>query len=60
MFQFQYENRKKRKSEKMFSGLQNGAMWKLQIGVGFNDYKSGQERLQIGAEHAILQCFFQS
>ena len=44
----------------MFSGLQNGAMWKLQIGVGFNDYKSGQERLQIGAEHAILQCFFQS
>ena len=44
----------------MFSGLQNGAMWKLQIGVGFNDYKSGQERLQIGAGHAILQCFFQS
>ena len=34
---------------KRFSGLQNGAVRKLQIGTGFRDYKSGQEGLQIGA-----------
>ena len=30
------------------SGLQNGATRGLQIGVGFRDYKSGQEGLQTG------------
>ena len=62
MFKFQYQNGKKRKSEKKSSGLQNGAIRRLQIGAGFGDYKSGQEgqlkgfqigskRLQIGTEH---------
>ena len=31
-----------------FSGLQNGAMRRLQTGVGFRDYKSEKEGLQIG------------
>ena len=34
-------NGEKRKSEKKFSGLENGAIRGLQIGVGFKDYKSG-------------------
>ena len=37
MFKFQYQNGKKQKSGKKFSGLQNG------------DYKQGQEGLQIAA-----------
>ena len=55
-FKFQYQNGKKRKSGKRFSGLQNGVIRGLQIGVGFRDYKSGQgfqigtKRFQIGAE----------
>ena len=36
-----------------FSGLQNGAMRRLQTGVGFRDYKSGKEGLQIGATLGI-------
>ena len=36
-----------------FSGLQNGAMRGLQIRGGYRDYKSGQERLQIGAALGI-------
>ena len=40
---------KKDKREKTFSGLQNGTIRRLQIGVGFRDYKSGQDGLQIGA-----------
>ena len=32
----------------IFFGLQNGAIRGLQIRAGFRDYKSGQERLQIG------------
>ena len=28
--------------------ITNGVIRGLQIGVGFRDYKSGQERLQIG------------
>ena len=43
MFKFQHQNRKKRKSEKNFSGLQNGGIRGLQIGPGFRDYKPGQE-----------------
>ena len=56
MFKFQYQNGKKRKSGKRFSGLQNGVIRGLQIGVGFRDYKSGQgfqigtKRFQIGTE----------
>ena len=49
MFKFHYQNGKKRKSGKIFSGLQNGTIRGLQIGAGFRDYKSGQEGLQIGA-----------
>ena len=46
MFKFQYQNGKKRKSGKNFSGLQNGAIRRLQFGAGFRDCKSGQEGLQ--------------
>ena len=46
MFKFQHQNRKKRKSGKNFSGLQNGGIRGLQIGPGFRDYKPGQEGLQ--------------
>ena len=38
----------KRKNRKKFSGLQNGVIRGLQIGAGFRDYKSGQERLETG------------
>ena len=41
MFKFHYQNGKKRKSVKTFSGLQNGAIRELQIGAGFRDYKLG-------------------
>ena len=33
---------------KRFSGLQNGAVRELQIGIRFRNYKSGQEGSQIG------------
>ena len=49
MFKFQYQNRKKRKSGNIFSGLQNRAIRGLQIGACFRDYQSGQEGLQIEA-----------
>ena len=49
LFKFQCQNGKKRKSGKTFSGFQNGAIRRLEIGAGFRDYKSGQEGLQIGA-----------
>ena len=39
----------KTKKSGKFSGLQNGAMRRLQIGLDFRDYKSGQEGLHIGA-----------
>ena len=45
---------KKRKSGKNFSELQNEAIKSLQIGVGFRDYKLGQEGLQIVATLGIL------
>ena len=44
---------KKRKSEKKFSGLQNGAIRGLQIGAVFRDYESGQEELQTGTALGI-------
>ena len=47
LFKFQYQNGKILKSGTKFSGLQNGATRGLQIKVGFNYYKSGQEGLQI-------------
>ena len=53
MFKFQYQNGTKRKSGKIFSVLQNGAIRRLQIGTDFRDYKSGQEGLQIGAALGI-------
>ena len=53
MFKFQYQNGKKRKSGKKFSGLQNGAIRGLQIGAVFRDFKSGQEGLQKGAALGI-------
>ena len=43
----------RRKNGKTFSGLQNGTTRGLQIGVGFRDYKSGQDGLQIGATLGI-------
>ena len=43
----------RRKSGKTFSGLQNGTTRGLQIGVGFRDYKSGQDGLQIRATLGI-------
>ena len=46
---FQNHNRKKQKSEKNFSVLQNQIIRGLQIGAGYKDYKSRQEGLQIGA-----------
>ena len=45
---------KKRKYEKIFSALQNGAIRGLQIGGALRGYKSGQERLEIGAVLGIL------
>ena len=45
MFKFQYQNGKKRKSGKKFSGLQNGAR--------FRNYKLGKESLQIGVASGI-------
>ena len=53
MFKFQYQNGTKRKSGKIFSVLQNGAIRRLQIGTDFRDYKSEQEGLQIGAALGI-------
>ena len=44
---------KKKKWGKRISGLQNGAIRKLQIGAGFRDYKSEQEGLQIEAALGI-------
>ena len=38
----------KNEKVKNISGLQNGAIRRLQIGAGFKDYRSGQEGLQIG------------
>ena len=52
-FKFQYQNGKKRKSGKIFSGLQNGVIMVLQIGAGFRDYKSEQVGSQIGATLGI-------
>ena len=46
--------RKKRKYGKIFSALQNGAIRGLQIGGALRGYKSGQERLEIGAALGIL------
>ena len=46
MFKLQYQNWKKRKNGKKFSGLRNGTIRGLQIGTGFRYYKSGQEGLQ--------------
>ena len=45
--------RKKWKSGKKFSGLQNGAIRGLQIGAGFRDYKSEQKGLQTGVALGI-------
>ena len=45
MFKFQYQNGKKWKSGKKFSGLQNG--------VRFRNYKLGKESLQMGATLGI-------
>ena len=53
MFKFHYQNGKKESSWRKFSGLQNEAIRGLQIGEGFRDCKSGQERLQIGAALGI-------
>ena len=52
MIEFQHQNEKKKEKKKIgkkFPGWQNGAISGLQIRVGFRDYKSGQEELQIGA-----------
>ena len=38
---------------KKSTGLQNRAIRELKIGAGFRDYKSGQERLQIGTALGI-------
>ena len=54
MFKFQYQNGKKRKSGKKFSGLQEVAMRGFQIWAGFRNYKSKQEGLQIRATLGIL------
>ena len=43
---------KTKKSQK-FSGLDSGAIKRLQIGAGFRDYKSRQEGLQIWAALGI-------
>ena len=68
MFRLQYQNGKKTKKRKNFSGLQHGIIRGLQIGAGFlglqvwarwitnrgtfRDFKSGQG-LQIGAEQLM-------
>ena len=52
-FKFQYQNGKKRKNGKTFSGLQNGAIRELQIGESFRDYIVRLEGLQIGATLGI-------
>ena len=54
MFNFQYQNGKKRKSGKKISGLRSGEIRGSQIGAGFRDYKSGQEGLQTGTALGIL------
>ena len=41
------------KCQYIFQGLQNKAIRELQIRAGFRDYKSGQERLQIGVAEEI-------
>ena len=43
----------KNEKVKKSTGLQNRAIRELKIGAGFRDYKSGQERLQIGAALGI-------
>ena len=50
IFKFQYQNGKKGKSAKRFSGLQNGVIRGLQTGArgitnrdSFRDFKSGQK-----------------
>ena len=43
----------KNEEVKNISGLQNGAIRRLQIGAGFKDCRSGQEGLQIGPALAI-------
>ena len=46
MFKFQYQNGKKPKRGKKFSGLQNGPIRRLKTEAGFRDYKLGREGLQ--------------
>ena len=48
-FQHQNEKKKKKKLGRNFLGDKTGAISGLQIRVGFRDYKSGQEELQIGS-----------
>ena len=48
MFKFQYQNEKKRKSGKRFSGLQNRAIRELQYGQ-LQRFQIGAKRSQIGA-----------
>ena len=38
------------------SGSQNRAIRRLQIGAGLRNYKSGQERLQIGAALNLIHA----
>ena len=47
--QFPLPKREKTKKWEKISELKNGAIRGLQIGAAFWDYKSRQERLQIGA-----------
>ena len=49
MFKFQHQNGKKTKKGGKNFGLHNGAIRRLHIGAGFRDYRSEQERVQIGA-----------
>ena len=51
MFKFQNQNGKKK--EKNFWVTKRGNKG-LQIGAGFKNYRSGQQRLQIGAALRIL------
>ena len=53
MFKFQQQNGRKRKNEKRIFRVQNGAIRGLKIRAGFWDFKSGQERLQIGTALGI-------
>ena len=44
----------KNEKVKNISGLQNGAIRRLQIGAGFKDYRSGQEGFQIGTQRLLI------